>query len=291
MPHATHSLSVSRDLRDDRIIAQAIERNFFLGLETFSVLKGASLEVGAGYKKLCCPAQAHCLFNGVFATSLDSSEVNTQVASIKSFFLERSLPSLWWLGPSSRPLTLAETLQQQGWALASASPGMALRLADVPRSPPPAERVGGYDIRKVRTPEGLGDWTLPYQDVYALPDDAVQGICESFLSFGLHSHSALTHLVGYKGGKPVVSISVFFLGGVAGLFNLATLPEVRGQGFATSLIWAAIEHARARGFEWVTLISSKAGVSLYTRIGFKTYCNLQAYYLALDDVLGGEKAS
>jgi predicted acetyltransferase len=65
---------------------------------------------------------------------------------------------------------------------------------------------------------------------------------------------------------------------MAGIYNVATLPELRKQGIGTALTVAPLLDARAWGYQIGTLQSTQMGLHLYRRLGFQEYCTFNAYF-------------
>lgn len=79
-------------------------------------------------------------------------------------------------------------------------------------------------------------------------------------------------------GKPVGTSQLFLSEGVAGIFNVSCIPEVRGRGIGTAVTLAALLEARRIGFRIATLQASSKGYSVYRRLGFQDYGNLSVYH-------------
>ncbi len=65
--------------------------------------------------------------------------------------------------------------------------------------------------------------------------------------------------------------------GVAGLFNVANLPEVRGKGIGTMISYVPFIDTIERGYKIGILHSSKMGYNVYKRLGFEEICKLVRY--------------
>jgi ribosomal protein S18 acetylase RimI-like enzyme len=73
-------------------------------------------------------------------------------------------------------------------------------------------------------------------------------------------------------GVIVALAALVLLEGVGYLDNVATFPEARGRGLATSIVSGAIEQARESGADHVSLFADPDNVSvvrLYKRLGFR----------------------
>jgi GNAT superfamily N-acetyltransferase len=68
---------------------------------------------------------------------------------------------------------------------------------------------------------------------------------------------------------PVATSTLFEWAGVAGLYNVGTLPEHRGRGLGTMASLAAMHAGRENGLRFGVLQASAMGESVYRSIGFE----------------------
>src|SRR5439155_7181146 len=71
-------------------------------------------------------------------------------------------------------------------------------------------------------------------------------------------------------GEPAASAVLLEWAGVAGLYNVGTLPEYRGGGLGTYVSLAALEAGRADGYRYGVLQATAMGERLYLSIGFQS---------------------
>ena len=78
-------------------------------------------------------------------------------------------------------------------------------------------------------------------------------------------------------GQPVATAELTIAGGVAGLYNITTLPAYRGRGIGSAMTWQPLLDARAAGLGAAVLQAADAGVNVYRRIGFAPFGVITEY--------------
>ena len=144
---------------------------------------------------------------------------------------------------------------------------MPLMVLDpIPDGRPSGADVTGLDVR------AIDDTTVDaYVDVVAagfgMPHDiAAQLMGEQLLL----RTPGFTGFLGRLDGEPVATSGLYVTGSIAGVYNVATLPEARGQGVGAAVTWAAALAGRDAGATWSVLQASEAGEPVYTRMGYAT---------------------
>lgn len=97
--------------------------------------------------------------------------------------------------------------------------------------------------------------------------DMVGDSAEQFLEVLLRLPEG-RHVVAWLGNQPAGAGTVVLCGGVAGIYNVTTLPFARRQGIAAAMMEALHERARAEGYRGTALASSAMGMPLYQQLGY-----------------------
>jgi ribosomal protein S18 acetylase RimI-like enzyme len=84
--------------------------------------------------------------------------------------------------------------------------------------------------------------------------------------------------VALENGRPVGSSGLMLGAGLAGIYNVSTVPERRGRGIASAMTSRALELARGLGYGKAVLGAEDSGARrLYERMGFQPVCTIEEY--------------
>ena len=214
------------------------------------------------------------LMNGILRARLDADDA--AVSDALQPFRSRGLPMIWWTGPSTMPLDLPERLQRLGLVQAEEAPGMALDLEELGE---PGVRVPGLEIEFVTSSHDCSVFAKVLAVGFEMPDFVSQTVTRILADVGMGPKSPACSFLGWLSGKPAATSTLALVGGIAGIYNVATLPEARGQGIGTAMTLAPLRHARDMGYRIAILHSSEIGFSVYHRLGFREYCRIGQYIL------------
>lgn len=211
------------------------------------------------------------LFNvisGATFVDLDADTVARRAAEINAPYVERGRPFLWWTTPSTTSPALDAALRAAGFEV-HASPGMHLELAWSAPQPPPdglrITRVGDAD-RRVFGAAMLAGFEMP-------PD-----LLEPYLDLErVVPSDTFADLLAFLDGRPVAGGSAWVTGETVGLFNIFTLPEVRGRRIGSAVTAALVELGSERGCTRSTLTSTESGLHVYERLGYRAVCEITQY--------------
>lgn len=107
-----------------------------------------------------------------------------------------------------------------------------------------------------------------YASVIAAGFGAPQELAAALFGRGLAATTEIVGLLGYLDGEPVATSAVFCDQGLAGVYNVATVPAARGRGVGAALTWAAVGTGAEAGATASILQASEAGQPVYERMGY-----------------------
>ena len=203
----------------------------------------------------------------------DGAAIEARIDELDAGLRERgSVPTTWWLGPSTTPADLEQRLEARGFAEADEEYGMVLDLRDWPERS--AASAAGRDepgaVAIVEDTDGLDDFLAVMGGAYGWSDDGRHDAwAELYRLPGVLADETLRHVVVRDGGVPVACASLFSADGHAFVTNVGTVPDARGRGLGTRATLAVLDIAVRQGSPTASLTASRMGRGVYARIGFQ----------------------
>jgi len=251
----------------------AVEENLFALFRAMTVLEGSELVEGERVSyHLSFPSNP--MFKGVWRTRVKDDEAEAVIEETLGWFRDRKAPfAFWWVGSQTQPDDLAERLVAHGLAANVVNdPGMAVELEQLGAVNAPA----GYETRAVWDAEGLADWRDVFVAAFGVPEWAGQAWADATLALG--KGAPWTMYVGYLDGRAVACNILFMGGGVASVYGVGTVPDVRGRGVGTAITLQPLLEARAAGYRYGVLFATEMGYGVYERMGFRRVpCSIGRY--------------
>ena len=211
------------------------------------------------------------VFNSVFRARLAAHQVDATIQTVIERARARNVPVLWWTGPQTQPSDLGMHLVTKGFAHSDDEPGMAANLMRLNEGWPVPP---GLSIQRVGDAETLREWCQACSKVFGMADF----VADAFFDFINHvGFGTSIPYLGLLEGKPVATSLVVLAGGVAGIYNVGTVPEARRKGIGTWMTLTPLRDARAKGYRVGVLQASEMGASVYRRLGFQDYCQIGHY--------------
>ena len=143
------------------------------------------------------------------------------------------------------------------------------------------------DLHAIRTgyssPEGLHivpDNETQLHTTTGLPYAGNDSRCSTGLQH--ESSEQVQRFIATLNGSIVAQTLVLFGGGVAGIYNVGVVPEVRGRGIGKAIVRAACLHAREKGYHYATLNANHMGRPVYEQLGFQWISNGRTWWITDD---------
>lgn len=182
--------------------------------------------------------------------------------------------ALLWVDHASQPDNLLTYMQTHGWGNGS-FPIWARELQKVEEPLTPPE---GVTVELVDRTALLEQWIKVFASGYdGTPGYVFEHAMTLLRRYGFVDHPAVSYYLGRLNGEPVTCSLLFLAGGVAGIYNTATLPLARRQGVATAVTRAALQRAGGLGYHLATLQATPMSVALYRQLGFQTGGSINFY--------------
>lgn len=210
------------------------------------------------------------LANGIVRAHMPESAIEERLKQFMAFHI----PIAWLVSPSTQPASLGTYLEQHGWIREDA-PGMALDLQSLDK---PLSMPSHLTVTRVSDEEQLKIWLRVMTVGSEIPEEGLHLLLDMVARRGMQEDPTIYYYLGMLDDRPVATSLLYLGGGVAGIYNVATLPEVRRQGIGRALTVAPLLHARTLGYRIGVLQASPMGLNLYRRLGFREYCMFQAYF-------------
>jgi GNAT superfamily N-acetyltransferase len=246
----------------DADAAATIEANLLGWRPVFERFPGGRSDRAAGCARWMSSVPLP-LFNGVIGMP-EGDDVGASVGTVLEPFDVDGIPVLWIL-PTDDP-AIVSILQARGFDT-NGTPGMTIDLAELP----PLERPAGTSIEEVDdTPVALRDAATIALTTNGLPATSVDPYLEALGK--LPDRTMLRTFLAIREGEPVATSTLIAAAGVAGLYNVGTVPDARRTGLGRLVSIAAMAAGREAGYSMGVLQSSPLGEAVYRAIGFEQRC-------------------
>jgi len=218
---------------------------------------------------------AHPWFNGFLCSTSPTSDDKNFIQETIQYFKERQVETFsCWLKPPLKRSDWGAFLSEYGFGFSDGTPGMAVDLHTFPEIPATPE---GLEVHPVEDKATMRTWAHVFTIGYGMPPAWEGMIFDVWNALGLDF--PVRNYLGTLDGEPVSTSTVFYGAGVAGIYDVATLPEARGRGLGTALTLAPLLDARQAGYRIGILQSSEMGFGVYKRMGFRHLCQIENFYL------------
>ena len=235
-------------------------------------IQGATYERDQHMRKMCFRVPVP-FFNGVAVAHLTIENSDALVAQAITEMEATGMPWSWQIGPSSSPFDLATRLFNHRMQLSHDMPIMVANLNDFR----PERLPANYKNVAVDDPDAYETWIEVAEVAFGLPRVVFDAMRKGQHGVGFANDAPIRNFVGYAGGEPVCTGTVFYGAGIPGIYTVGTPPQFRGKGYGRAVTEACMSDAKQRGYDTAFLQSSKMGYSVYQKIGFQEICKISIF--------------
>jgi len=202
------------------------------------------------------------MFNFILRAELEPSQVNATIDAAIARGKAQHVPLMWITSPSTRPTDLGACLEAHGFTRGGTPTGMAIDLLTLDQNAPMPD---GLTVERVEQDH------LALSEVcvhgFEMPEFVVEPMRQLFDCLG--AEKCIRYYLGKLDSAPAACSLLYLGAGVAGIYNVATLPHARGRGIGAAITLAALRDARDLGYRVGILQASKMGLPVYRRLGFQ----------------------
>jgi GNAT superfamily N-acetyltransferase len=217
------------------------------------------------------------LCNGIVDARLVSEDSHGKIDEILKQLATYHVPMACMVTPSMQAAGIEQNLLAHGWQFDDEAPGMA---ADLHKLNEHLSFASDLSIKEVVDGDMLKEWMRVMAAGSGMPDSAYELLLDVYARHGFAHGSSARFYLALLHEEPVATSLLFLSGGVAGIYNVATLPHARRQGIGAAVTLAALLEARATGYRIGVLQSSQMGLHVYRNLGFHEYCTFRLYFRA-----------
>lgn len=266
--------SILKGYTDEEIIGR-IEDNIVKVCSAWTVWKGIELHQDRELVWITSEIP-YPLFNAVLRSRLSDDRADDRINGFAAGAKARSLPLAWMVSPLTEPYDIERRLRARNFTPGPFTVGMAADLEGISES---LIVPGNLYIEEVRDQEALKVWSDVVTSVYNFPDFVVRPWSTLHTAMGLGPGKPWRHYLARLGSRAVAAATLYLWEDSAFLANVATVSDVRSLGIGTAITLKALWSARHEGYRLVTLCSSRMGLNLYRRLGFREYCRIRFFSL------------
>lgn len=198
-------------------------------------------------------------FNSVFYS--DPAALSAEIEALAGAYVSHGVDA-WTVWVPDEDRDSAQMLAARGHVLDASPRAMAMELADLGPEPP--------------GPEGVEEGLIDAAACAALNDRAYGFGPEGFAA-SIAGETSIQWRGAFADGEPLGCVGTIAIGDDCLITGVATPPEHRGRGIASWLVRGALADARERGTVTASLQASRAGTSIYERLGFRDFGFLEMW--------------
>lgn len=254
-------------------IRQALEDNM-LGHFSYLPKHVANMEVIEDNTVTVVNSHCHSdMFNIICKVKAQSLDHLTK--AVHNFTIKQ-LPFACWTGFDGEPHSLKTSLEQLNLHCTEQERGMAINLTQLVNKTPYED----LKIRSVKYEADLKDFVDVIAKLVPNEAQAIRCFYQKSSRFILAEDSPIKLFVGHINYEPIATSRLFCHAGVAGIWDIITLPEVQRKGIGTDMTLKALHVGKQLGYQFGVLTASEEGQFVYEKLGFEPLQAFSIYNLA-----------
>lgn len=254
-------------------LVRAIEDNRCALWSLFARLPGAEIHEGPDALRVITNERLP-EFNTVHRARFAPTEVDAAIEAAMARARARGVHLMWFVGPSTQPADLGDSLKAHGFVHQQDVVGMAMDLLNLPdRMPMPS----GVEIREATDEQDLRTWCGTMVAAFGMQDAAAEPYLRWLSVLGPAERSSVHLYLGWLDHVAVATHLLVLGAGAAGVHFLGTLPAARGRGVGGAICLNTFWEGRARGYRVGVTEAEPMAVGTCHRLGLTDYYKASAY--------------
>ena len=216
--------------------------------------------------------------NHILRTNLPVADADQRIEALLSRISSHTGGIRWLLFPQDRPNDLPARLKRRGLIKGQGDLWMFRQLLQIPKNTPNSS----LRIFPVRDRPSLRAWWTASAHGFGTTQRAAQTWYDAFRRHRFDNQARVTNYIGLIDQTVVTTATLILANGIAGIYDLSTPPNYRGNGFASALVNELLEQARNQGYSHVGLQTGDAE-EFYRGLGFETGFQEEEFFWAAGD--------
>ncbi len=216
--------------------------------------------------------------NHILRTNLPVADAEQRIDALLSCISSRTGGIRWLLFPQDRPSDLRARLKRRNLTEGQGDLWMFRQLQQLPASKPSSS----LRIFPVQDRPGLRAWWTASALGFGTTQRAAQRWYDAFRQHGFGPKAHVTNYIGLIDRTVVTTATLILSNGIAGIYDLSTPPNYRGNGFASALVNELLAQARNHGYTHAGLQTGDAE-QFYQSLGFETGFQEEEFFWAAEE--------
>ena len=206
--------------------------------------------------------------NFIFRPQFKPQSISLRLSQIIRKIRDLDAPPVMQVGNQAKPADLDECLKRNGFQMLVERSGMALDLKAKHLSTATPNKL---DIFEIKNQEDFGLWI----DVALRSFNPYLG---KDIFGSLLNREKVRFYFGVNNGQAVATSMIFLSSGVAGIYFVSVIPELRNRGMGKEMMLRCIYDAQELGYNYCILQATDLGEHLYRSLGFELCGTLKYYF-------------